>query len=257
MEQIHSAALIGLGAIGCALAPGLLKALGPGHFRVIAGGERKERLEQTGVSINNATYRFPITDPGEKTEPADLVIVTVKETGLAQAVGDIANQVGKNTVIVSFMNGITSEDVLAARYGKQRVIYGLTRKSVVMQDGACNYDPMMGYFAFGEARNDTISPRINAIGKLFRQAEIPFRVEENMIRAIWVKFMCNVSENQSSAILGIPFGTWRDSESANIVREMAAREVIRIANKKGIDLGEDDLLQQREVLKTVPYWNKT
>ena len=31
--------------------------------------------------------------------------------------------------------------------------------------------------------------------------------------------MCNVSENQSSAILGIPFGAWHSNEYANYVRE--------------------------------------
>lgn len=257
MSQINTVALIGLGAIGCALAPGFFSAVGPENFRVIAGGERKRRLERNGVRINGQARRFPVAAPEEKCAPADLVVVIVKETGLPQAVEDIANQVGENTTIVSFMNGISSEEVLARRYGKQKVVYGLTRKSVVMKDGVCSYDPQNGYFAFGEARNDTVSPRIRAMEELFQKAGIPYRVERDMIRAIWVKFMCNVSENQSSAILGIPFGAWRDSENANAVREMAMWEVIRIANKKGIDLGEDDVAQQRKIVKTVPYWNKT
>lgn len=257
LEHINSVALIGLGAIGCALAPGLSKAVGTENFRVIAGGERKKRLERKGVCINGKTYHFPIVSPEEKSSPVDLAVIIVKETDLPQAIEDIANQVGDDTILVSFMNGITSEEVIAGRFGKQKVIYGLTRKSVVMKAGVCSYDPRNGYFAFGEARNDTISPRIQAMKELFEKAEIPYRVEKDMVRAIWVKFMCNVSENQSSAILGIPFGAWRDSENANAVREMAAREVIKIANQKGIDLGEKDLLQQREVLKTVPYWNKT
>lgn len=257
MNHINSVALIGLGAIGCALAPGLLGAVGADNFRVIAGGERKKRLEQKGVSINGQIYRFPIVAPEEKGDPADLAIVIVKETGLPQALEDLANQIGDNTVIVSFMNGITSEEAIAKRFGKQKVIYGLTRKSVVMKDGVCSYDPQNGYFAFGEAHNETVSPRIRAMEELFQKAQIPHRVEKDMVRAIWVKFMCNVSENQSSAILGIPFGAWRDSDNANAVREMAMWEVIRIANKKGISLGEEDVARQRKVFQTVPYWNQT
>lgn len=257
MNHINSVALIGLGAIGCALAPRLLNALGADNFRVIAGGERKKRLEQKGVCINGQIYRFPIVAPEEKGNPADLAIVIVKETGLPQALEDLANQIGDNTVIVSFMNGITSEEAIAKRFGQQKVIYGLTRKSVVMKDGVCSYDPQNGYFAFGEAHNETVSPRIRAMEELFQKAQIPYRVEKDMIRAIWVKFMCNVSENQSSAILGIPFGAWRDSDNANAVREMAMWEVIRIANKKGIGLGEEDVARQRKVFQTVPYWNKT
>ena len=257
MNPIHTVALIGLGAIGCSLAPGLQKAVGNKNFRVIAGGSRKMRLETEGVTINGKNYHFNIVDPNEKVAPADLVIVIVKHSALPSAIKDIANQVGKDTIIVSFMNGIDSEEMIAAEYGWDRMIYGLTRKSVVMQNGSCNYDPQNGWFAFGEARNGTISPRIQAMIDLFRHAEIPYKVEPDMIRAIWLKFACNVSENQSSAILGIPFGAWQVSDHANQIREMAFREVIHIANQKGIDLNEGDLIQQRKHLLGVPYANKT
>ncbi len=257
MKQLNTVALIGLGAIGCSLAPGLLKAVGPENFRVIAGGTRKTRLENDGMTINGENYHFNIVDPGEKTTPADLVIVIVKYGSLPTAIKDIKHQVGDDTIIVSFMNGIDSEEQIAAEYGWERVIYGITRKSVVMQNGSCNYDPKNGWFILGEARNETISPRIEAMMDLFSRAEIPYKVEPDMIHSLWFKFACNVSENQSSAILGIPFGAWQVSEHANQIREMAFREVIAIANRKGIDLNEENLLWQRERLLHIPYANKT
>jgi 2-dehydropantoate 2-reductase len=257
MKQINTIVLIGLGAIGCSLAPGLQKTVGVRNFRVIAGGARKARLENHGVTINGTNYKFNIVAPDEKGAPADLIIVIVKYGALPSAIKDIANQVGEDTIIVSFMNGIDSEEMIAAEYGWERMIYGFARKSVVMKDGYCNYDPKNGWFVFGEARNETLSPRIQAMAALFNRAGIPYQVDPDMIRAIWLKFACNVSENQSSAILGIPFGAWHVSEHANQVREMAFGEVIRIANKKGINLGEADLLQQRKHLDSVPYANKT
>ena len=36
--------------------------------------------------------------------------------------------------------------------------------------------------------------------------------------------MCNVSENQSAAVLGIPFGAWSVSADANFIREKLMRE---------------------------------
>jgi 2-dehydropantoate 2-reductase len=257
MKQINTIALIGLGAIGCSLAPGLQKAVGAKNFRVIAGDARKLRLETNGVTINGKNYQFNIIAPDQKTEPADLVIVIVKYGALPSAIKDIAHQVGEDTIIVSFMNGIDSEALIAAEYGWDRMIYGFARKSVVMKDGCCNYDPKNGWFVFGEARNAKISPRIQAMTELFTHAAIPYQVEPDMIRALWLKFACNVSENQSSAILGIPFGAWQVSAHANRVREMAFWEVIRIANQKGINIGEADLLQQRKHLSGIPYANKT
>ncbi len=257
MKHLNTVALIGLGAIGCSLAPGLLKAVGLENFRVIAGDARKKRLETDGMTINGENYHFNIVDPGEKATPADLVIVIVKYGSLPTAIKDIKNQVGDDTIIVSFMNGIDSEEQIAAEYGWERVIYGITRKSVVMQNGSCNYDPKNGWFILGEARNETISPRIEAMMDLFSRAEIPYKVEPDMIHSLWFKFACNVSENQTSAILGIPFGAWQVSDHANQIREMAFREVIAIANRKGIDLNEENLLWQRERLLHIPYANKT
>lgn len=98
MKQIKTIALIGLGAMGCALAPGLQKAVGVKNFRVIAGGARKARLETNGVTINGEIYKFNLVDPDEKVEPADLVIVMVKYGALPSAIRDIAGQVGEDTI---------------------------------------------------------------------------------------------------------------------------------------------------------------
>lgn len=78
MREIKTAALIGLGAIGGYVAPRLETALGQEGFTVIAGGERKRRLEQEGCCINDTVWKFHIGDPEEAEEPADLVIFPIK-----------------------------------------------------------------------------------------------------------------------------------------------------------------------------------
>ena len=90
MREIKTAALIGLGAIGGYVAPKLHTTLEPGDFTVIAGGERKQRLEQEGCCINDKVWKFHIGAPEEAGKPADLVIFAVKYHGLRQAVRDAA-----------------------------------------------------------------------------------------------------------------------------------------------------------------------
>ena len=256
--QIKTAALIGLGAIGSFIAPRLNEALGPGNFKVVAKGACKHRLLEEGTTINGTRYVFDVADPSGACEPVDLVIVLVKHNALPQAVQDIRPLVGPDTVIVSFMNGITSEETLAEAYGWPRVIYGLSRVSVVMENHTSQYDPENGFFLFGEACNrGARSPRIAALAELFDRAGIHYQVPEDMVRALWLKFMANVSENQTSAVLGIPFGAWQVSDEANALREDTMREVIAIAQKKGIDIGEQDMLDQRAQLQRIPYPNKT
>ncbi|MFV0413358.1 MAG: ketopantoate reductase family protein [Oscillospiraceae bacterium] len=259
--KVETAALIGLGSIGSALAPGLENALGHGNFRVIASGERYDRLQKSGMLINDKRYDFALAKPQEKpATPADLIILAVKYTGLAQAIEDIQNQVGEHTVIISFLNGVTSEEIIAKAYGWEKLLYGFARISSYRDAKGSHFDIAKGRFYFGEKNNDAqkFSPRVAAVAEVFKKGEIPFVVPANMLREQWFKFMCNVSENQSSAILGIPFGAWRDSEDANFVREAAAREVIAIANRMNIAIGEDDLQAQKESYRSrIPYGNKT
>ena len=68
--------------------------------------------------------------------------------------------------------------------------------------------------------------------------------------------MTNVSENQSAAILRVPYGIWTISEDANELREQAAREVIAIAGKKGIHLTEEDLMEHRTYFEGAPFYGK-
>lgn len=75
--KIKRIALIGLGAMGVFFAPRLYEAFGD-DFYIIAGGERKKRLESKGVTINGVNYRFPIVTPEEQGEPADLILIGVK-----------------------------------------------------------------------------------------------------------------------------------------------------------------------------------
>lgn len=258
MNKINTIALIGLGAIGCSLSRELCSAVGAENFRVIAGGPRKERLERDGVIINGAQCKFQVVSPDTVTSPADLVLVAVKYGALSQAISDIRNQVGEHTTILSLINGVTSEEELARVYGWEHVLYGVVRRSVVMEGNVCTFAKEHGVYYFGEAENATLSPRVQAIADLFERAGLRWNVPKDMIHDLWRKFMANVSENQSSAILGLTYGAWhKDGNDANWIREAACREVIAVANKMGVALGEDDLVRQRDLCKGVHVLGKT
>lgn len=257
MREIQTVALIGLGGIGCSVARELCKAVGFGNFRVVADGARRERLEREGVVINGESCRFLIVSPDEQMEPADLVLVAVKFNALPQAIQDIRNQVGEHTTIISFLNGISSDRMLAEAYGWEHVLYGLVRRAVIMQGNVCTYDPDGGMYYFGEARNPVISERVQPVCALFERSGLRCHVPEDMVHELWVKYMGNISENQSAAILGIPYAAWyEDGNDANWIREAACREVIAVANKLNIDLGEADLVRQRARAKCTPAWGK-
>ncbi len=254
--EIKKVTLIGLGAMGVFFAPKLEAGLPKGNFRVLAGGARKARLESDGVTLNGVTHHFTVISPETTGDPADLVIMAVKDTGLSQAISDIKNQVGENTQILCVMNGVDSEERVAEVYGWGHVLYSYMRVSINMRDGVANFDPVLGKVHFGEAKNTQLSERVRQISTLFDACRISYSVDEDMIKGLWFKFMCNVGENLTCALLDIPFGAYRISDHANEIRNEAMWEVVRIANKLGIDLGQADIDRQNAQVKRIPFYNK-
>lgn len=252
MREIKTVALIGLGGIGGYLASNLQRVIGKENVRIIAGEARKERIEKNGLIVNGEPMLFHVVAPEEETGYADLVIIITKSLGLREAVLQVKNQVGPNTIIMSPLNGIESEDIVAETYGYERILYSLARVSVtVTNQNELHFNPSFAHMEFGEKINEIDSERVVAVKTLFENAGIKSIIQKDMIFALWHKFMCNVAENQIAAILKIPFGAWHCDEHANHLREMAMREVIAIANKKGIPLGEQDMVEQGERLKKI------
>ena len=249
--------LIGLGAMGVFFAPRISEKLGA-DFRILADGARKERLERKGVTVNTINYRFPIITPDVEGDPADLVIIAVKGYDLEQAIKDIRNQVGKDTIILSVLNGVESEKQVAAVYGEEHVLYSYMRISIVMKDGKTEFDPHKGSIHFGDLKNDPehYSENVLAVKNLFDLCGIDYKVDADMLKGIWFKFMCNVAENMTCAMFGVPFGAFQKSDDANYFRHKAMWEVIHVANKLGIDIGQNEIDRQEHTIGRLPYENK-
>ena len=109
MKKIKTSALIGLGALGILFGRKM-----PG-VQVIADKDRIARYSAEPVVCNGEECKFSYVTPAEG-RPVDLLLVAVKATVLEQAIQDIAKFVGPDTVILSVLNGITSEEHIDAAY---------------------------------------------------------------------------------------------------------------------------------------------
>ncbi len=103
MKNIVSVVVVGAGAIGASIAVRLMEA---GKQVVIsANGERKARYLKQGFVVNGRQYFLPVKDKYEA-DPADLVIIAVKNYSLEEAIEEMRPYVSINTIILSLLNGI-------------------------------------------------------------------------------------------------------------------------------------------------------
>lgn len=122
--QINKVAFIGKGGVGLLYGSMIARALGNDAVEYIMDDTRFERHAGDALTVNGKPCDLTSVRASEAT-PADLVILTVKTTGLDQALKTMERVVGPNTLIASLCNGITSEQKIAERFGWEHTVLGI------------------------------------------------------------------------------------------------------------------------------------
>lgn len=255
MKTIRHVYLSGLGAIGSAFA-GKLFDLDPGCLTVLADDERIKRYTRDGVAINGKHYPFHYLRPEEESVPADLILIAVKNHHLSQAIQDIRKFVREDTIILSLLNGIVSEEIIGREYGLEKLLYSFVVGTDAVRKGTHTRFSNIGKIVFGE-RSNSFSPKVAVVKELFDRAQIPYQIPEDMLRELWWKFMMNVGVNQVSAVLKAPYGVFQKVREARELMEMASNEVVVIAARAGINLSAADIEKYIMILDTLAPEGKT
>jgi 2-dehydropantoate 2-reductase len=248
--------LSGLGAIGSVYASRIYDT-NSGWISVIVDKERMEQYHRNGITVNGKPYHFQFVQPNTAEGPADLILIAVKQHHLANSIEAIRNFVGENTVILSLLNGITSEDIVAQEYGAEKLLYSFVVGTDAVREGRSTSFSSMGKIVFGEKANAMYSTKVNVVKEIFDRANVPYTIPENMLHELWWKFMINVGINQVSAVLRAHYGVFQKAGEARELMEMAFREVILLSQKMGINLDEDDIQNSIRVINTLSPEGKT
>lgn len=242
-KAITDVALIGLGAVGAAYLTSVADNFPECRIRVIAAGERAARLRAGGIIYNGRRYMFDVAEPQNGT-PAGLLFVSVKNGQLSEAVGQAAAFVGPDTVIISPLNGVTSERKLAERFGAENVVYSYAIKLDATRRGAETVCGNEGWIVFGDERNEPgrLSENVLAVEEFFKRSHIEYEIPEDMIKSLWKKFMMNCGLSQTSAVLGFSYGLMQRSQEARSLMRSAMEEAAAAARAAaGVELGEAEI----------------
>lgn len=247
---IERAAIIGRGAVGLLYGSLIQRNVGPGAVAYVMDDERYARHTGETPTINGAPCTIP-TLPASQASPVDLVILAIKATGLDVALDTMERLVGPQTRIISLLNGITSEERIAERFGWERTVLSVAQgMDAVFIGGALTFTHT-GEIRLGPAAG-TAPGVVDDIADFLARAGIAHVVEADIRRRQWVKLMLNVGINQTCMAYGGTYGTASESGGEqNRCFVAAMREALAVARAEGVDVTEADLAQMAELIASL------
>ena len=231
MKKIETSALIGLGALGILFGRKM-----PG-VQVIADERRIARYTADPVVCNGEECRFDYITPAEG-KPVDFLLVAVKATVLEQAIADIKNFIGPDTIILSVLNGITSEEAIDAAY-PGHTLWSVAIGMDATRTGRHLVFQQAGKIQFGE-KGGAMTDRVQAVADYLNACGIANELCSDILYKQWNKLMVNDGLNQAAAAFDLPYGGLRQPGKAQDTMRAAMQEVIKLANLEGVPLPPDN-----------------
>lgn len=246
--MIENVTIVGMGALGILYGAPLAETLGPERVKFLASGARLERYRREGAWCNGRPCRFGFTDGSEG--PADLVIFAVKSTALEQAIQEAAPLVGPETVLVSVLNGVTSEETLSQAFGPEKVLYAVAQGMDAVREGTRLTYTHRGTLFLGVPQEDYFDrgEKLEAVYGLLVSAGLEVEKEEDILHRMWCKFMLNVGVNQVCMAYGCDYGGVQAPGELRDTMVAAMNEARKVGACQGVLVTQKDLQAYLDIL---------
>lgn len=251
MREIQTVGIVGLGALGVIFAHQLTQGAGFEQVKVLADAQRTARYEKEGIFLNGQRCAFHYADAAAQTEPLDLLLFAVKFGALETAIAECRHLVGPDTTVISALNGISSEQVLADAFGKEKVVWCVAQKMSAVKEGNQATCPVFGELALGVPAGQD-DARLRALTAFFDRVHFPYSLPQNIQVHMWSKLLCNTGCNQAAMVFQCGYGNLQIPSAARDAMLGAMQEVVQVANAEGVPLSEKDVQEWDSIIQTFP-----
>ncbi|MFE5593311.1 ketopantoate reductase family protein [Streptomyces sp. NPDC056549] len=179
----------------------------------------------------------------ELREPYDLVLLSVKSTGLDRAIEDVAPAVGPDTAVIPLLNGLAHIDALNARFGASAVLGGVAKVVTTLDEaGDIRRLAPLAHLAFGEqdAAAGTASARVERIRKVLEGAGIDAPVPADVLTAMWHKWVFITTFGAVTSLMRGTVGEVYDAEGGPALGPAVLDEAAAVAAAAGHPVPEEE-----------------
>ena len=232
MKEIKNVVLCGLGGIGCICAAAI-EDTKEAVLKILVDSKRYERYTKYPTFFNSKEYNFDYIMPDETNFKADLVIIATKNDGLDSAINNSKNFIHKDTIFISLLNGIHSEEKIIKKYPNQNVLISFyIGHSCIREDRNIFQDGIYQIVIGSDDNNQNES--VKALCTFFKTNNIKYRKSNSIKEEYWKKFMINVGVNQICAATGLSLKELRKNNNLKENLKQLIKEVELIAKAEGI-----------------------
>jgi len=239
--------VFGAGAVG-GFFGGLLVRAGQ-DVRFVARGAQLEALRRDGLVIESrllgqvAVSRLTAVSDPRDIGHADLVLLCVKAHQTAGVLESLATVVSDTTVIVTLQNGVESDEEVAARFGRARVIPAVVYVGASVEQPGRISHVAAGTIALGVPEGVSRA-RVEAVREVLATSGQPVQISDDIQRDRWRKLLWNAAFNTVSAITGRDPGVLLQIPESRALIASVMREVVAVARAQGIALTAADVDDQ-------------
>lgn len=250
MSSIKKVLICGLGAIGAIYAVKIAPKTDI-ELKVLVDSSRFERYKSSPLVFNGVSYNFDYVLPSRTDFVADLIIIATKNNVLDEVIENLKNFVGPETIILSLLNGLKSEDILSDVFGEEKVLYSYYIGHTSTRVGRNVVHDDIYKTVFGEKDNSKYSENVLKVKDFFDLTKINYEIPVDMDYSRWWKFLVNVGYNQASAILNASYGVFQTSEKANNFAIKLMEEAVELAKLSGVKNTQQLIPEVLDVIKTM------
>ena len=256
-------AVLGAGAMGC-LFGGLLAEKGLDVVLIDVWKEHVDAINAKGLKMDgHGGDRFikikATTDPSTL-KPVDAIIIMCKATALEKALNNSKNIIGKNTMLMSFQNGIGHEAIMQKIAGKDKVLGGTTTQaSNILGPGHIkNHAALPSWI--GEYEGG-MSERVKDIAETFTAHNLETIAAPDIKKRKWMKLFALTAIGPLSSIFDLHHtDLYISNKNQEVSRELGKKIILEtreVAKADGVDVSEDECLEMFNKIVDSKQTNKS
>jgi 2-dehydropantoate 2-reductase len=234
----------GAGAVGSFF--GAMLARYAQEVQFVARGAQLEALRSRGLTIDSTLMGriqvppMPAAETAAHLERGELILVCVKAYQTEDILDDLEHAMRDTSIIVPLQNGVESDEVLASRFGRERVATAVVYVGATLEEPGLLSHVARGSIVLG-ARLGFDPSRLPSVRDVLAVTGQAVSITGDIHHERWYKLIWNAGFNTVSAVTGRPPAELLLRPELRELVTGIMREVVAVANAQGIMLRYSDV----------------